>query len=682
MKFSSKKLAAVLFAALIAVTAFPFSVSAQEMIKIDGAHFPENKFRTFVSSRFDTDNDGYLSEDEINAVVEIRFNNGYGDTTGIEYFTNLKEMWYRNDVSFDLYKLDLSKNTKLEKLTLYTTSLEELDLSNNTKLTEISIVHDELRSRLTSLKLGSKPCLKSLSCTGTHITEIDLDGVNPDTLTSLDLSDNRLETIDISRFSNLGEIWGVLYLDHNRLTAVDMSKNNYSQLNRAEIGVNTALNYQEYFAKVSSDGTIDLTNLQGVSGFDVSKASNWQGGTVNGTTLTPDSLNTPVTYDYKCADRFTMSCTIIPVSDKALSPDFSLSWEKGSKKTDLRVQWFDSFLTTTKPVYEPTKTGLTTTVKYEVKIYSGSVSAENLLKKYTVDGGYWTFLRDFLEDSSAPASAKLIFTVQAVEYLQFGYGVGKDRVVRFEETTGNKSAVAVSEPYNYNTVNIKTVSEVNLINTKLVYNENEVPSFTAEVAAADKAKYEIVFEEIQDIDKTNTNNVLGFANSRHDEDIPFPGYAIKKVTADGNYYVAFELRPKDGYAFANDVKVSINGAAPISFTASENLLFAPLAAKVTVTPAAHSHTDADKDYICDTCGKITVKIIPGILEQGKRTQPTVNDARSALRFSVNLDKPTALQKVIFDTDFNGKITVDDARNILRVSVKLDSISDWKISKYL
>lgn len=681
MKFSSKKLAAVLFAALIAVTAFPFSVSAQEMIKIDNKHFPEDKFRTFVSSRFDTDNDGYLSEDEINAVEEIRFNNGYGDTTGIEYFTNLKEMWYRNDVSFDLYKLDLSKNTKLEKLTLYTTSLEELDLSNNTNLTEISIIHDKLRSRLTTLKLGSKPCLESLSCTGTHITEIDLDGINPDTLTSLNLSDNRLETIDISRFSNLGKIWGVLYLDHNRLTAVDMSKNNYSQLNRPEISNNTSLDYQEYFAEVSSDGTIDLTNLQGVSGFDVSKASNWQGGTVNGTTLTPDALNTPITYDYKCSDRFTMSCTIIPVSATALSPDFTLSWDKGSTKTDLRAQWFDSFLTTTKPVYEPTKSGLTTTINYIVCVYAGSVSENNLLQKYTSLGGYYIYLRDLLTGSNAPANTKLIFTVQAVEYLQFGYGTGKDRVVRFEEQTGNKSAVAVSQPYNY-TTNLKTISEVNIVDAKLTYKENEAPSFTAKVASADSAKYGISYEEIQDIDKTNINNVLGFANSRHDEDTPFPGYAIKKLTADGNYYITLELTPKDGYAFAKTVKVSVNGAAPVSFTASENLLFAPLAAKVTVTSAAHSHTDANGDYICDTCDKITVKIIPGILEQGKRTQPTVNDARSALRFSVNLDKPTALQKIIFDTDFNGKITVDDARNILRVSVKLDSISDWKISKYL
>ena len=681
MKFSSKKLAAVLFAALIAVTAFPFSVSAQEMIKIDGTHFPEYKFRTFVSSRFDTDNDGYLSENEINAVEEIRFNNGYGDTTGIEYFTNLKEMWYRNDVSFDLYKLDLSKNTKLEKLTLYTTSLEELDLSNNTNLTEISIIHDKLRSRLTTLKLGSKPCLEYLACTGTHITEIDLDGINPDTLTSLDLSNNRLESVDVSRFSKLGTIWGVLDLASNRLTAIDMSKNDYPQLNRPDVTDNARLNYQEYFAEVSSDGTIDLAKLNKVSGFDVSKASNWQGGTVNGTTLTPDSLNTPVTYDYKCADRFTMSCTIIPVSAKALSPDFTLSWDKGSTKTDLRVQWFDSFLTTTKPVYEPTKTGLTTTINYIVCVYAGGVSENNLLQKYTSLGGYSIYLRDLLTGSNAPANTKLIFTVQAVEYLQFGYGTGKDRVVRFEEQTGNKSAVAVSQPYNY-TTNLKTISEVNIVGTKLIYKENEAPSFMAKVAAADSAKYEISYEEIQDIDKTNINNVLGFANSRHDEDIPFPGYAIKNLTADGNYYIAFELTPKDGYAFAKTVKVSVNGAAPVSFTASDNLLFAPLAAKVTVTPAAHSHTDANKDYICDTCGKITVKIIPGILEQGKRTQPTVNDARSALRFSVNLDKPTALQKVIFDTDFNGKITVDDARNILRVSVNLDSISDWKISKYL
>lgn len=50
---------------------------------------------------------------------------------------------------------------------------------------------------------------------------------------------------------------------------------------------------------------------------------------------------------------------------------------------------------------------------------------------------------------------------------------------------------------------------------------------------------------------------------------------------------------------------------------------------------------------------------------------TVSDARTALRFSVNLDCPTPLQKIASDVDFNELVTVADARYILRMAVNLE-----------
>ncbi|MBR2413353.1 MAG: leucine-rich repeat protein [Clostridia bacterium] len=50
------------------------------------------------------------------------------------------------------------------------------------------------------------------------------------------------------------------------------------------------------------------------------------------------------------------------------------------------------------------------------------------------------------------------------------------------------------------------------------------------------------------------------------------------------------------------------------------------------------------------------------------------DARSALRFSVGLDDPTALELYMADVDGDFAITANDARTILRVSVGLDDIS--------
>ena len=56
---------------------------------------------------------------------------------------------------------------------------------------------------------------------------------------------------------------------------------------------------------------------------------------------------------------------------------------------------------------------------------------------------------------------------------------------------------------------------------------------------------------------------------------------------------------------------------------------------------------------------------------------TVSDARSALRFAVALDIPTAAQLLACDTDGDGAVTVSDARNILRAAVGLDEPSSWK-----
>ncbi len=54
---------------------------------------------------------------------------------------------------------------------------------------------------------------------------------------------------------------------------------------------------------------------------------------------------------------------------------------------------------------------------------------------------------------------------------------------------------------------------------------------------------------------------------------------------------------------------------------------------------------------------------------------TAADARAALRFSVRLETPTAVQKQAADMDADGLITASDARSILRMAVNLGSTFD-------
>lgn len=92
-------------------------VPAESSVAINDANFPDDTFRSYVSQNFDKDNNGELSQSELNAVTSInvagtenKFNT-VADLTGIGYFKNLSSL----DCSYNqLTGLDLSENTALK----------------------------------------------------------------------------------------------------------------------------------------------------------------------------------------------------------------------------------------------------------------------------------------------------------------------------------------------------------------------------------------------------------------------------------------------------------------------------------------------------------------------------------------------------------------------------------------
>ena len=118
-----------------------------ECIAIDEANFPDENFRTYVSDEIDTNDDGQLSDEEIDAVTEISVDGmEIGSLRGVEFFTKLEILSASGN---DLTELDLSANT----------ALTDLDVSNN---------------RLSSLNLSNCPNLRTLDVTGNHLTRLDL----------------------------------------------------------------------------------------------------------------------------------------------------------------------------------------------------------------------------------------------------------------------------------------------------------------------------------------------------------------------------------------------------------------------------------------------------------------------------------------------------------------------------
>lgn len=121
-------------------------------VAVNAANFPDENFRSYVSSNFDTDSNGYLSTAEISNAKRIELN-GYmdmdplaaavSDLTGIEYFTSLEDLecgW--NHVT----ELNLANNTMLRDVSIYGTGITNLDLSNNPRVTNVAAGSSSLRS--------------------------------------------------------------------------------------------------------------------------------------------------------------------------------------------------------------------------------------------------------------------------------------------------------------------------------------------------------------------------------------------------------------------------------------------------------------------------------------------------------------------------------------------------------
>lgn len=223
-------------------------------IPIDSTHFPDDNFIVYVEHDCDKDDDGTLSQDELNGVTELYV--AYAnikDLTGIELFPNLEKLDCKNN---NLTRLDVSKNTKLTKLYCESNQLTGLDLSKNTALTILGCE----RNLLTSLNVSKNTVLAALVC-----------------------SSNKLDELDVSKNTALKE----LSCSNNQLTSLDLSKN--TELDTLDCSGN------KLSLELSDSGRFDLSALKG---FDADRAVWPEGVTVENGILTVPYNTTSLTYRY------------------------------------------------------------------------------------------------------------------------------------------------------------------------------------------------------------------------------------------------------------------------------------------------------------------------------------------------------------------------------------------------
>ena len=145
-------------------------------VEVNEDTFPDETFRNYVLTNFDSDQSLSLSDDEIAAVDYISLSTlKYSEkgkiTTlqGIEYFTELVEL----ECSFlrSITSLDLNQNTKLEYLTMsMCSSLTSLQISKCTGLVALSFPSVPI----SSIDVSCFPNLKCLVCSSTDITTLDI----------------------------------------------------------------------------------------------------------------------------------------------------------------------------------------------------------------------------------------------------------------------------------------------------------------------------------------------------------------------------------------------------------------------------------------------------------------------------------------------------------------------------
>ncbi len=159
--------------------------------------FPDEFFREYVFTNFDTDENGILSEAECKAVTRIDLA-AFKDLSlkGISAFQNLEEL--ACEVEFHAagseLALEISQNTKLKQLRVRYFTMSNLDLSNNTELELISLYQTQITSH--TLDISNCPSLTGLGFEFAGVSSLDVSN-NPK-LRSLDCSYNSITSLDLS----------------------------------------------------------------------------------------------------------------------------------------------------------------------------------------------------------------------------------------------------------------------------------------------------------------------------------------------------------------------------------------------------------------------------------------------------------------------------------------------------
>lgn len=361
-RFSKRtRLVSALLTLAMVFTFLPFSAfAANTGIAFDSPdfklNFPDAEFQRFLRDCCDTNNDGKLDVDIQNMTIPTSY--AITSLEGIRFFEDLEKLDCHGiglttlnvSMNFKLKELDCSGNQLKDYLPILSSGLKKLNCSNN-KLTHMNLGNrsglnleevDCSNNNITNIvmwnvgelvkfdcsnndlmTLDVSQCfrLKELNCSGNQLMELDVG--HQTQLTQLDCSNNKLTELNVKQNGGLTS----LICNDNQLTTLDLSQNHsLSHLNCAKnrlacvdvTGISGTITADGNRCPIAvrTDGTFDLNTL---SGFDVSRATNWYGGTVSGTILTVKDGRDEVSYQYNCGNGVNPTFifeTSLPINEK------------------------------------------------------------------------------------------------------------------------------------------------------------------------------------------------------------------------------------------------------------------------------------------------------------------------------------------------------------------------------
>ena len=273
-------------------------------VEINATNFPDDTFRSYVSSNFDTDGDGTLSNAEIAGATWINVDSmDISSLKGIEHFTGLTSLSCTGNM---LTELDLHSNIALTEVGAMRNQIASLDISGCTSLRKLGFHNNNLTAldvsscsaleelhcgdmSLTSLVIGSKPSLTQIYCYRNHLSDIDVSGCPA--LEELHLGGNEFTSVDVTSNTALtmldfyGNPMAVMPDLHNNtaleflncydchITALDLSHNTAlitlycasNDLTTLDLSANSALTsldcWGNKLAALDLSSNIALTNL-------------------------------------------------------------------------------------------------------------------------------------------------------------------------------------------------------------------------------------------------------------------------------------------------------------------------------------------------------------------------------------------------------------------------------------